>query len=706
MIHEGELLWTPSADWIANANITKFTQWLGERRGLSFPDYELLRRWSVKETEAFWGALWDYFDIKSSAPYERVLASAKMPGAKWFPGARLNYAEHVLRRERAGADAVLFVAEGAAPVGVRWEDFAGAVRILATQLRALGVKPGDRVASYAPNIPQTMIAMLATTAIGAIWASCSPDFGSRGVLDRFAQLRPKALFCVDGYRYGGKTFDRRDELSGVVAGLNGLELVVEISHLGSPGRLVTGIETRTFESLIDHPPVSANGFAFEQVPFDHPLWILFSSGTTGLPKPIVHGHGGILIEVFKTLSFHMDIHPGERAFFYSTTGWMMWNVVASMPMTGACPVLYDGHPAYPDVDALWRMADVCEVSFFGASPSYVDIMRKASVVPKERYALSKLRAIMPAGSPVSAECTAWFYSNVKSDLWVATGSGGTDVCSGLVGGVPTLPVYAGEIQARQLGAAVEAFDENGASVVDGVGELVIVKPLPSMPIFFWGDEFGRTVSRGLFRRLPRRLAARRSLAHQRARRLFRARPLRRDAQSPRNPHRHGGDLSHARCDRRDRRQPHRQPGPAGRPFLHAVVRQAQARRRTRRRVAETDRRCVARRLYAPTYPRSHHCGRRDPLHAHGKEDGGARASDPDGRLAQRGAQPQRDGRSEDARLVRRLRRDPAGLFALTGGAPTIFDVDALSRRPGPRPIQRKRRAPGGAPPRRKRRPVG
>ncbi len=502
MIHEGELLWTPSADWIANANITKFTQWLGERRGLSFPDYESLRRWSVKETEAFWGALWDYFDIKSSAPYERVLASAKMPGAKWFPGARLNYAEHVLRRERAGADAVLFVAEGAAPVGVRWEDFAGAVRILATQLRALGVKPGDRVASYAPNIPQTMIAMLATTAIGAIWASCSPDFGSRGVLDRFAQLRPKALFCVDGYRYGGKTFDRRDELSGVVAGLNGLELVVEISHLGSPGRLVTGIETRTFESLIDHPPVSANGFAFEQVPFDHPLWILFSSGTTGLPKPIVHGHGGILIEVFKTLSFHMDIHPGERAFFYSTTGWMMWNVVASMPMTGACPVLYDGHPAYSDVDALWRMADVCEVSFFGASPSYVDIMRKASVVPKERYALSKLRAIMPAGSPVSAECTAWFYSNVKSDLWVATGSGGTDVCSGLVGGVPTLPVYAGEIQARQLGAAVEAFDENGASVVDGVGELVIVKPLPSMPIFFWGDESGERYREAYFDVFP------------------------------------------------------------------------------------------------------------------------------------------------------------------------------------------------------------
>jgi acetoacetyl-CoA synthetase len=502
MIHESELLWTPGPDWIADANITKLTRWLEERRGLSFPDYESLWRWSVTETEAFWGALWDFFGIKSSAPYERVLASSQMPGAKWFPGARLNYAEHVLRRERPGFDALLFVSEDAGPIGVKWEDFAGQVRVLATRLRALGVKPGDRVAAYAPNIPQAMIAMLATTAVGAIWASCSPDFGSRGVLDRLAQLRPKILFCVGGYRYGGKKFDRRDELRGIVAGLNSLELVVEIPHVASPGPLDIGVETHAWASLIDHPPVSATEFAFEQVPFDHPLWILFSSGTTGLPKPIVHGHGGILIEVLKTLSFHMDIHAGERAFFYTTTGWMMWNVVASMLATGACPVLYDGNPAYPEVDTLWRMADHCEVSFFGASPSYVDIMRKAGVVPKERYSLSKLRAIMPAGSPVSAECAAWFYSDVKAHLWVATGSGGTDVCSGLVGGVPTLPVYAGEIQARQLGVAAEAFDENGVSVINEVGELVITKPLPSMPVFFWGDETGQRYRDAYFDMFP------------------------------------------------------------------------------------------------------------------------------------------------------------------------------------------------------------
>jgi acetoacetyl-CoA synthetase len=502
MIHESQLLWTPGPDWIADANITKLMRWLEERRGLSFPDYESLWRWSVTETEAFWGALWDFFDIKSSAPYERVLASSQMPGAKWFSGARLNYAEHVLRREQPGVDALLFVSEDAGPIGVKWEELAGQVRILATRLRALGVKPGDRIAAYAPNIPQAVIAMLATTAVGAIWASCSPDFGSRGVLDRLVQLQPKILFCVGGYQYGGKKFDRRDELRGIVAGLNNLELVVEIPHVASPGPLDVGVETRAWATLIDHPPVSATEFLFEQVPFDHPLWILFSSGTTGLPKPIVHGHGGILIEVLKTLSFHMDIHAGERAFFYTTTGWMMWNVVASMLATGACPVLYDGNPAYPEVDTLWRMADRCEVSFFGASPSYVDIMRKAGVVPKERYPLSKLRAIMPAGSPVSAECTAWFYSDVKANLWVAAGSGGTDVCSGIVGGVPTLPVYAGEIQARQLGVAAEAFDENGVSVINEVGELVITKPLPSMPVFFWGDETGQRYRDAYFDMFP------------------------------------------------------------------------------------------------------------------------------------------------------------------------------------------------------------
>jgi acetoacetyl-CoA synthetase len=502
MIREGDLLWTPSADWIDRTNIVRFMRWLERERDLSFPTYADLYQWSVTETEAFWGALWDYFEIQSAVPHERVLAAAAMPGAKWFPGARLNYAQHILRMERPGADAVLFLSEDAPLAGVKWETFAGQIRILATQLRALGVKPGDRIASFMPNIPQTMIALFAATAIGAVWASCSPDFGPQGVLDRLSQLQPKILFCVDGYRYGGKSFDRRQELHQVVSGLDSLDHIIELSHLSPKQPFGVSAKSRTWESLLDHPTVTAEEFEFEQVPFDHPLWILFSSGTTGLPKPIVHGHGGIVIEMLKSLNFHMDLHPGERAFFYTTTGWMMWNFIASMLLQGVCPVLYDGNPAYPDVDRLWQMADQSEAAFFGASPAYVDIMRKAGVVPRTKYKLSHLRAIMPAGSPVSAECTAWFYSDVKADLWVATGSGGTDCCTGLVGGVPILPVRAGEIQARQLGVAVECFNEDGKSVINEIGELVITKPLPSMPVCFWGDASGERYRESYFDTFP------------------------------------------------------------------------------------------------------------------------------------------------------------------------------------------------------------
>ena len=502
MIKEGELLWRPSADWVANANVTAFTNWLQREHGLKFASYDELWRWSVTELESFWGALWEYFSLESSAPFSRVLGRREMPGAEWFPGARLNYAQHVLRRERPGADALMFLNESEPLGGMRWEDLAGQVRILATQLRRLGVKPGDRVVAYLPNIPQAIVALLATTSIGAIWASCSPDFGSRGVLDRIAQLTPKVLFCVDGYRYGGKAFDRRSELREIIGALDSLEHVIHLPYLNPEDPSPAVERALQWAALLDHPPVPVEAFRFEQLPFDHPLWILFSSGTTGLPKAIVHGHGGILMEMMKLLHFHMDIHPGERSFFFTTTGWMMWNVVASSLMAGACPVLYDGNPAYPDPDVLWKMAQDCGASFFGASPTYVDIMAKAGIVPGEKYDLSKLRAIMPAGSPVSPECTAWFYANVKKDIWIATGSGGTDCCTGFVGGVPTLPVYAGEIQAPSLGVAAAAFNERGESVIDEVGELVITEPLPSMPVGFWNDPGNARYRESYFEEFP------------------------------------------------------------------------------------------------------------------------------------------------------------------------------------------------------------
>jgi acetoacetyl-CoA synthetase len=443
----------------------------------------------VEDLEGFWQAVWDYCGIRASVPPERVLGSRAMPGAEWFPGARLNYAQHVLLRERPGADALLFLSETSPAAGLDWADFAGQVRVLATRLRGMGVRPGDRVASYLPNIPQTVIAMLATTSIGAIWTGCSPDFGWRGVLDRFRQLSPKVLFCADGYTYGGRKFDRRSELQQIAAGLDGLEHVVLVpfpGHAGAPWASAAR-QVVSWDALLDHPPVPAAEFAFEQVPFGHPLWILFSSGTTGLPKAIVHSHGGILLEQMKLQTLHMDLRAGDRMFFFTTSGWMMWNFLVSSLLIGVCPVLYDGSPAHPSPDVLWRIAQDLRVSFFGASPAYVDMMAKAGVVPAASFDLSELRAIMPAGSPVSAECTAWFYENVKPDVWVATGSGGTDVCTGFVGGVPTQPVYAGEIQAPHLGVAVYAFDTDGDPVVDEVGEMVITAPMPSMPVRLWGD---------------------------------------------------------------------------------------------------------------------------------------------------------------------------------------------------------------------------
>jgi acetoacetyl-CoA synthetase len=489
-VREGELLWTPNAAQIEVANLTRFAKWLARERGLQFASYEAMWQWSVGRIEEFWQAMWDYFGIESSAPHTQVLGNRTMPGAEWFPGARLNYAQHVLRNERAGTDALLFMSETTPLTGVPWEIFAGQVRILAKRLRELGVCPGDRVVAYMPNIPQTMIAMLATTAIGAIWACCSPDFGSRGVIDRIQQLAPKVLLHVDGYSYGGKAFERKKELSEIVAGLEGLEHVIYLPYLHVDDYEVPSEGALLWNDLMNCPQVSREEFEFEQVPFDHPLWVLFSSGTTGLPKAIVQGHGGILLEQLKLQHFHLDYRVGERAFFFTTSGWMMWNFLASMPLSGVCPVLYDGNPAYPAPDVLWKVAQDANASFFGASPAYVDVLAKAGIVPRERFDLSHLRAIMPAGSPVSAECTAWFYRNVKQDVWIATGSGGTDCCTGFVGGVPTQPVYAGEIQARSLGVAAYAFNEKGESVVDEVGELVLTEPMPSMPVYFWNDTDG------------------------------------------------------------------------------------------------------------------------------------------------------------------------------------------------------------------------
>ncbi len=464
--------------------MTAFARWLERARGRQFGDYDALWRWSVTDLDGFWQAVWDYCGIEASVPASMVLGRRTMPGADWFPGARLNYAQHVLRNERPGQDALYHQSETAPLAGLPWPELGNAVRILATRLRGLGVRPGDRVASCMPNIPQTAIAMLATTSIGAIWTSCSPDFGWRGISDRFGQLSPRVLFCVDSYRYGGHDFDRSGEMQQLIRQLPGLEQVIHVP--GPAGGFIAG--ARSWDELMDHEPVPAGRFSFEQVPFGHPLWILFSSGTTGLPKAITHSHGGILIEQLKLQTLHMDLRPGDRMFFYTTSGWMMWNFLVSSLLLGVQPLLYDGHPGYPQPGVLWEMAQNAGVTFFGASPAYADLMAKARLVPAERYDLAALEAIMLAGSPVSAECGAWFYRNVKRDLWLHVGSGGTDVCSGFTGGAPTLPVYAGEHQARNFGVAAYAFNPQGQPVTGEVGEMVITQPMPSMPVRLWNDQ--------------------------------------------------------------------------------------------------------------------------------------------------------------------------------------------------------------------------
>ncbi|TFV88703.1 acetoacetate--CoA ligase [Blastococcus sp. CT_GayMR20] len=495
-VREGDLLWTPSPERARQTRLADFTRFAEQRTGRPFPEYADLWAWSTTELEAFWQAVWDYFDVRSSAPHTAVLADRAMPGARWFPGARLNFAEHVLRQERPGQPALLAVGEATPLRELPWEEFTRQVRAVATHLREQGVRPGERVVAYLPNVPEAVVAMVATASVGGVWASVSPDFGSRGALDRLGQLEPAVLFTADGYRYGGRDFDRRGEAAELVAGLPSLREVVQVPVLGleAPGT--------PWEDVLAGPSVPAGEFVCEQVPFDHPLWVLFSSGTTGLPKAIVHGHGGILLEQFKLQAFHLDLREGDRAFFFTTTGWMMWNFCVSMLLLGVVPVLYDGNPSHPDVDILWRTAQDSRARLFGASPTFVELMQKAGVVPRERFDLAALEIVMPAGSPVSPAITTWFYDDVKADLWIATGSGGTDCCTGFVGGVPTLPVRAGEIQARSLGVAAEAWDDAGQPVVGQVGELVITQPMPSMPLFFWGDDDGSRYRGSYFETFP------------------------------------------------------------------------------------------------------------------------------------------------------------------------------------------------------------
>ena len=500
MSTRAQIVWQPSPERIERATMTRYLRWLEQTRALAFGSYADLWQWSVADLEAFWSSIWEFCDLQASAPYERVLASDAMPGAEWFPGARLNFAEHIFRDRPSDGVAILHASEGRELAEMTWRELEAASARIASGLRALGVERGDRVVAYLPNIAETVAAFLACASIGAIWSSCSPDFGVRTVVDRFAQIEPKVLLAVDGYRYGGRPFDRRDVLQHLQQEIPSLEHTVVLGYL-DPAPSLSGLsDAISWEELLERG--TAEPLAFEQVPFDHPLWVLYSSGTTGLPKPIVHGHGGILIESSKHLGLHVDLQPGDRLFWFTTTGWMMWNFIVGGLLTGAAIVLYDGSPAAPSMDVLWDLAARARITHFGTSATYLGACMKAGVEPARDRDLSALSSIGSTGSPLAPEGFDWVYDQLGADVWLFSTSGGTDICTSLVGGVPILPVYRGELQARILGCKVEACDEDGHSLIGEVGELVLKEPMPSMPLYFWNDPGGLRYHESYFEQYP------------------------------------------------------------------------------------------------------------------------------------------------------------------------------------------------------------
>jgi acetoacetyl-CoA synthetase len=478
-VEHGTLLWQPSEESIQRSRMTAYMRWLAQR-GHHVQTYDELWQWSVQDLEGFWSSIAEFFGVQFSKPATKALASKTMPGARWFEGAQLNYAQHVFRHATSAYPAVIYKSETRPYTELSWHDLQVQVASVAAGLKARGVHKGDRVVAFLPNIPEALIAFLAAASLGATWSSCSPDFGVEAVLDRFGQIEPKVLFVVDGYTYGGKPFRREDVVRALQRGLPTLQHTVTVPYLGS--RPLDG--TIGWAELSTHSNVP---LSFEPVPFDHPLWVVYSSGTTGLPKALVHGHGGIVLEHVKVIGLHNDIQPGDRLFWYSSTGWMMWNYCVGALLVGATPVLFDGNPAYPNLDTLWQFAEQTQMSLFGTSAAYIMNCLKAQLEPGRRHDLSALRSIGSTGSPLPPEGFGWAYNSIKRDLWLASISGGTDVASAFVGGCPLLPVYAGELQCRALGANVQAFDEDGRPVVEQTGELVITEPMPSMPLYMWND---------------------------------------------------------------------------------------------------------------------------------------------------------------------------------------------------------------------------
>jgi acetoacetyl-CoA synthetase len=462
-------LWTPPDELVEGSEMAKLLRAVGAE------DYNGLWRWSVEDVERFWRTLWERFDVQADGDPARVLTSHAMPGGRWFPDVALSFPEHIFCDKNPNEPALHHGSEVRALGVWTWAELRDQTARIRAGLRKLGVERGDRVVGYLPNLPETVAAFLAVGSLGAIWSCCSPDFGAPTVVDRFAQIEPRVLLTVDGYRYRGRDLDRREVVATLQERLPTLERTVRLPYVGSDG------------DWADAFPATDEPLSFERVAFDHPLWIVYSSGTTGSPKAIVHGHGGPLLEYLKAWRLHHDVKAGDRVFWYTTSGWIMWNYLVGALLSPTSVVLYDGDPGHPDLGVLWDLCDRVGVNVFGAGAAYLHACMKAGVDPKAGRALSGLRAIGSTGSPLAPEAYAWVYEQFGDNIWLTSASGGTDVASGFLGGSPLMPVHAGELPARLLGVAVEAWNDDGRPVVDEVGELVVTQPMPSMPTRFWND---------------------------------------------------------------------------------------------------------------------------------------------------------------------------------------------------------------------------